>query len=152
MKPKHQRLLYVVITLAVLALAVALVLRALRDEITFFYSPSEIANLAPDAKARPMRMGGLVVMGSLKQDGSTHRFTLTDNAATIDVSFDGILPALFREGQGIVAEGRLAADGSFAARTVLAKHDENYMPPEVAKKLKAEGHWKTDYPDAKGTQ
>lgn len=146
MKPKHQRLLYIVITLAVLALALTMVLRALEDEITFFYSPSEIADLDEEARAKSIRLGGLVVDGSLKENGSHFSFMLTDGTASTEVVFSGILPALFREGQGIVAEGHVQTDGTFVARTVLAKHDENYMPPEVAKKLKAQGHWKDGAP------
>jgi cytochrome c-type biogenesis protein CcmE len=146
MKPKHQRLLYVLITLGVLAVALTLVLRALDSQITFFYSPSEIAALSAEERDRSIRLGGLVVEGSTEHEGNTHRFTLTDGGAEMLVVFEGILPALFREGQGIVAEGRVQADGTFAARTVLAKHDENYMPPEVAKKLKEQGHWKDGAP------
>ncbi len=146
MKPKHQRLLYAFITLGVLAVAVTLVLRALDSQITFFYSPSEISALTAQERTRPIRLGGLVVEGSSSHEGNTHRVVLTDGAAEMEVVFEGILPALFREGQGIVAEGRMQEDGRFAARTVLAKHDENYMPPEVAKKLKNQGHWKDSTP------
>ena len=140
MKPKHQRLLYLLVGMAVLALAAGLMLNALKREIVFFYTPSELAGVGGD---RPMRVGGLVLAGSLSQDGTTHRFRISDGNAELDVRYEGMLPALFREGQGVVAEGRL--DGAhFAATRVLAKHDEKYMPPEVEKKLKATGYWKPD--------
>ena len=153
MKPKHQRLLYILVTLAVLAAALTLVLRALSNEITYFYTPSDIAALNPAEKDRTMRLGGLVLEGSLKEENPGHAFILSDGVATTQIHFSGMLPALFREGQGIVAEGRLK-DDAFIATTVLAKHDENYMPPEVARKLKETGHWKTGYgknssPDAR---
>ncbi len=148
MKPKHQRLVFILVSLAVFGVAVALVLQALSTRIVFFYSPAEIATLPEASRSANIRVGGLVAEGSSSEDHGTHSFTLTDKTADLRVHFTGPLPALFREGQGIVAEGRLAENGEFAARNVLAKHDENYMPPEVAKALKRQGHWKTDY----GTQ
>ena len=125
-----------------LAVAAALVLFALRDQIVFFYSPTELAEkaLAPGTR---VRLGGLVEDGSVERadDGSVS-FAVTDTAKSVTVEFHGILPDLFREGQGVVAEGALRADGSVAADTVLAKHDERYMPKEVVDALKAQGVWK----------
>lgn len=130
--------------LAVLGVAVGLVLYAMRDSIVFFYSPSEVAEmrLAPGTR---FRLGGLVETGSVvRGEGTTIRFVITDRAKTLPVTFTGVLPDLFREGQGVVAEGVLGADGVFQADNVLAKHDENYMPPEVAAKLKEKGLWRDD--------
>jgi cytochrome c-type biogenesis protein CcmE len=132
----------------VLAIAAALVLFALRDQIVFFYSPSELAEKSLPLGAR-VRIGGLVEKGSVVRNGDgSVRFAVTDTAKTVAVAYHGILPDLFREGQGIVAEGTLAGDGSVTAETVLAKHDENYMPKEVVDALKAQGVWK----EGEGTQ
>ena len=121
-----------------------LVLMALRDSIVFFYTPSEVAEKHLDAGQR-FRLGGLVESGSLKRgEGTTVSFVVTDKRATLPVTYTGVLPDLFREGQGVVAEGMLNADGVFRADSVLAKHDEKYMPPEVAKKLKEQGVWRGD--------
>lgn len=128
--------------LVVLGLAVGLVLYAMRDSIVFFYSPSDIAEmrLAPNQR---IRLGGLVEDGSVvRTEGTTVRFVITDGGKTLPVTFTGVLPDLFREGQGVIAEGTLQDDGVFHADSVLAKHDENYMPPEVAAKLKANGMWR----------
>lgn len=144
MTRKQRRGILIGVCLTVLGVAVGLVLYAMRDSIVFFYSPSEVAamQIAPGTR---FRLGGLVETGSVVRDeGTTVRFVVTDRAKTIPVTFTGVLPDLFREGQGVVAEGTLAADGSFHADNVLAKHDENYMPPEVAKKLKAQGMWRDD--------
>ena len=125
----------------VLALAAALVLVALRDRIVFFYSPTEVAEKAPATGTR-LRLGGLVAEGSVerKDDGGVS-FAITDTANTVRVVYSGLLPDLFREGQGIVAEGVLTGAGTFTADNVLAKHDENYMPREVVDALKAQGRW-----------
>ncbi len=142
MKPKHRRLTLYATGLVILAAAVGLVLSALEENIVFFHSPSDVAaEKAP--LDRPFRIGGLVAEDSVQRaDGGTVvSFELTDGAETIRVSFNGILPDLFREGQGVVAEGRLDGSGTFVAREVLAKHDETYMPPEVAEALKKSGHW-----------
>ena len=141
MTPKRKRLWLLVGSLAVLGVAAALVLTALNDNLVFFYSPSQIAekSIAPD---RRFRLGGLVEAGSVKKAGQEIRFTVTDTHKTISVVYRGLLPDLFREGQGVIAEGSLGSDGVFVAREVLAKHDENYMPPEVAKAIKEAGHWK----------
>jgi cytochrome c-type biogenesis protein CcmE len=132
-----------------LSIAVLLVLVALRDTIVFFHTPSEIAAKGVGPGQR-IRLGGLVATGSLKRGtGSTVEFAVTDNAKSIDVRYTGILPDLFREGQGVVAEGVLDPSGRFVADTVLAKHDETYMPPEVAKALKQQGVWQGGGAEAK---
>lgn len=139
MKPKHRRLTFVVIGLALLGIAAALVLSALEDSIVFFHSPSELA-AAEALTDRRLRVGGLVEEGSVTQAGATVTFRITDLANTVAVAYTGILPDLFREGQGVVAEGRMEK-GVFVADQVLAKHDETYMPPEVAEALKQSGQW-----------
>jgi cytochrome c-type biogenesis protein CcmE len=140
MKPRHKRLTFVVIGLGLLAAAAALALSASREALVFFRSPSEIA-AQPPAGDRRLRLGGLVEEGSvLREDGGVVRFRITDLAHAVPVLYRGILPDLFREGQGVVAEGRLDG-GTFVADQVLAKHDETYMPPEVADALKKSGQW-----------
>ena len=138
MHPKRKKRLYLlVLMLAGIGIGIALALNAFNDNLMFFYSPTEV--VAGEAPAsRLIRIGGLVTEGSVKrqQNGLTVRFDVTDNVETVTVEYTGILPDLFREGQGIVARGRLGADGAFIAEEVLAKHDENYMPPEVADALK----------------
>ena len=144
MTRKQRRGVLIGMCLTVLGVAVALVLFAMRDSIVFFYSPSEVAamQIAPGQR---FRLGGLVEMGSVvRGEGTTIRFAVTDKAKTLPVTFTGVLPDLFREGQGVVAEGSLEPNGTFHADSVLAKHDENYMPPEVAKKLKEQGVWRDD--------
>ena len=140
MTPKRKRLWLLVGSLCVLGAAVALVLSALSDNLVFFYSPTQMAEKHPGPDRR-LRIGGLVEQGSVKKDGQEVRFIVTDLKKTVPVVYRGILPDLFREGQGVIAEGTLSADGLFTARDVLAKHDENYMPPEVAKALKESGRW-----------
>lgn len=126
----------------VLSVAVGLVLYAMRDSIVFFYGPSDIAKMEV-APGQRFRLGGLVETGSVERgEGTTVRFAVTDGAKALPVTFTGVLPDLFREGQGVVAEGKLTPDGTFDADTVLAKHDETYMPPEVAAKLKEQGVWR----------
>ena len=130
----------VLVGLAALGGATALVAAAFRDNLVFFYSPSELAARPVIANQR-IRIGGLVENQTFaKEDGSHISFRVTDGKTDIAVTYDGILPDLFREGQGVVAEGRIK-DGVFVASTVLAKHDEKYMPPEVAAALKKSGHW-----------
>lgn len=125
--------------LVALAIAVGLVLYALRSNIVFFFTPSQIArNEAPQGRA--FRVGGLVEPGSLQRDGIDVRFKVTDNAQALAVVYRGTLPDLFKEGKGVVAQGTLGPDGVFKAAEVLAKHDENYMPPEAAEALKQAGH------------
>ena len=141
MTPKRKRLWMLVGSLSVIGVAAALVLVSLNDNIVFFYSPTQIAEKNPPADRR-FRLGGLVEAGSVKKQGEEVRFRVTDTNKTVDVVYRGLLPDLFREGQGVVAEGALNGSGLFVAREVLAKHDENYMPPEVAKALKEAGRWK----------
>jgi cytochrome c-type biogenesis protein CcmE len=124
----------------VVALAVTLILVALRDQIVFFYSPTEIQSKAV-AVGVPIRLGGLVKEGTWVRDGESNDFIVTDGATEIVTHYQGILPDLFKEGQGVVVEGALAEGGRFAATNVLAKHDENYMPKEVVEALKANGEW-----------
>ncbi|MDR2625602.1 MAG: cytochrome c maturation protein CcmE [Zoogloeaceae bacterium] len=136
MKARHQRLLLIVAALGALALIAALVFSALKENVAFFYSPSDIkANKAPQNKL--FRVGGQVEVGSLKrqEDGVTVRFVVTDNIACVPVQYQGVLPDLFSEGKGAVVQGRLNDDGIFIAQEVIAKHDENYMPPEVAQAM-----------------
>ncbi len=144
MTRKQKRLTLIGFAGLVLVAAVGLVLFALNDRITFFTSPSDLVA----GKVKPgtrLRLGGLVEEGSIQRGGGTSvSFRVTDGAATVPVTYQGILPDLFREGQGTVAEGSLAPDGSFKADTVLAKHDENYMPKEVADALKQSGHWQEE--------
>ena len=143
MKRKHRRLTFVAAGMILLGAAAALVLSAFEENLVFFYSPTDLAEKdLPDG--RRFRLGGLVEEGSVHrlEDGLTVEFAVTDLAATVPVSYRGPLPDLFREGQGVVAEGVMTAGGVFEADGVLAKHDENYMPPEVAEALKASGQWK----------
>jgi len=132
MKARHKRMMFISAGVAGLAVAVYLIANAFTSNLLFFFSPSDVqANQAP--ANRDFRLGGLVEEGSLSRedDGLTVHFTVTDNAYTIPVTFVGILPDLFREGQGVVAQGKLNEKGVFMAKEVLAKHDESYMPPEV---------------------
>jgi len=141
MTRKQRRLTLIGTAGFVLALAAGLVLFALNDQIVFFYTPTDVAGKDLTAGTR-IRLGGLVEEGSVeKRDGGDVRFSITDTQNRLEVSFVGILPDLFREGQGVVAEGTLKGDGSFMADNVLAKHDETYMPREVADALKKQGVW-----------
>jgi cytochrome c-type biogenesis protein CcmE len=145
MTRKQRRLAIIGGSLAILAVAVVLVLNAMRDSILFFSTPAMVAEKHIEAGKR-FRLGGLVQPGSLTRgDNLAVSFKVADGSATLPVSYTGILPDLFREGQGVVAEGALDSSGVFKADTVLAKHDENYMPREVADALKKQGHWKDDY-------
>ncbi len=145
MTRRQRRLGMIAGGLGVLAVAVFLVLFAMRDSIVFFNSPTDVAerHVAPGTR---IRLGGLVSPGSVVHgDGLVVRFEVSDGNRAIPVTFQGILPDLFREGQGIVAEGTLEPGGVFRADNVLAKHDETYMPKEVADALKKQGHWKDEY-------
>jgi cytochrome c-type biogenesis protein CcmE len=145
MTRKQRRLTMIGGAVAVLAIAVGLVLNAMRGSIMFFTTPGKIAeqHIAPGTR---FRLGGLVQKGSLvRGDQLQVRFEVTDGAVTLPVTYKGILPDLFREGQGVISEGALDSSGVFHADTVLAKHDETYMPKAVADELKKEGHWKDDY-------
>ncbi len=142
MTRKQRRAALIMTGVGVLMLACLLVLFALRDSIVFFHTPSDVVEKSIEPGQR-FRLGGLVADGSVKRgEGAAVEFSVTDTLQTINVSYRGVLPDLFREGQGVVTEGQLDANGRFMADTVLAKHDEQYMPPEVAKALKEKGVWK----------
>ena len=138
MKPRHKRAWIVVGVLAAVGAAVGLVLNAFNSNLVFFYTPTQIAsNEAP--QGRTFRIGGLVKEGSISRDGVIVNFTVTDTVKNVPVRYQGILPDLFKEGKGVVAQGQLDDKGVFTAREVLAKHDENYMPPEAAEALRKAG-------------
>jgi cytochrome c-type biogenesis protein CcmE len=140
-RARHRRLAWIAGGILLLGIAAALVLNAFRSNLVFFYTPTQVfADEAP--KGRNFRIGGLVVPGSLTRSGASVevRFRVTDNARTVPVVYNGILPDLFKEGKGVVAQGELRADGVFVASQVLAKHDENYMPPEAEEALRKAGH------------
>jgi cytochrome c-type biogenesis protein CcmE len=131
MKPRHKRIAWIALGVAALGIATALVLTAFNKNLVFFFTPTQVA--AHEAPiGRTFRIGGLVVPGSLKREGVDVRFVVTDTANSMPVVYSGQLPDLFKEGKGVVAQGNLGADGVFRAREVLAKHDENYMPPDAA--------------------
>ena len=145
MTRKQRRLALIGAALGVLGLALALVLVALKDSIVFFNSPTDVVTkqIAPGTR---IRLGGLVKPGTVERgEKLALRFEITDGNRAIPIAYTGIVPDLFREGQGVIAEGSLDQSGTFRADTVLAKHDENYMPREVADALKKQGHWKDDY-------
>ena len=145
MTRKQRRLVLIGSSLGVLALAAVLVLSALKDSIVFFNSPTDVVEKKVQPGSR-IRLGGLVKPGTLQRgDQLAVRFEVTDGKTVMRVTYRGILPDLFREGQGVVAEGALDSAGVFKADTVLAKHDETYMPKDVADALKKQGHWKDDY-------
>lgn len=148
--PKARRRVWVLMAAApVLAVAVGLSLWAMQDTVTFFVSPSE-ATLEAAPPGRAMRLGGLVEAGSVAHgDGGEVRFRVTDNAASTLVIYEGDLPDLFKEEQGVVVEGEFRADRTFVARQVLAKHDETYMPREVAERLKERGEWRPESGEAR---
>mgnify|MGYP006172227775 CR=1 FL=1 len=130
MKPRHKRMAAIAVGVAALGIVAALVLSAFEKNLVFFFTPSQVAaNEAP--QGRTFRIGGMVLEGSVKREGVEVRFTVTDTAKNIPVLYSGPLPDLFREGKGVVAQGQIGPDGVFRAREVLAKHDENYMPPEA---------------------
>ena len=145
MKAKHKRLFFVGFGLALLGGAVALALIALQDTVTFFFTPSQAAERSVPAGQR-VRLGGLVEEKSVTKlaDGVTIQFRVTDRAKAVVVHYKGVLPDLFREGQGVVIQGAFQPDRSFTATTVLAKHDENYVPKELADELKKQGLWQHD--------
>ena len=136
MKPRHRKAAIAMGVLAAVGLAVGLVLNAFNSNLVFFYTPTQVA--AQEApKGKPFRIGGMVEKGSLVRQGLAVSFTVTDNVKAMTVRYEGLLPDLFKEGKGVVVQGRLLPDGQFEAREVLAKHDENYMPPEAAAAMKA---------------
>jgi cytochrome c-type biogenesis protein CcmE len=143
MNRRRRRLVLIGAALAILSLAAALALTALRESIVFFMTPSELA-AKPAESGKRLRIGGLVKEGSLVREGLSARFEVTDGNASFPVIYRGILPDLFREQQGVVAEGAFDAAGTFRADTVLAKHDERYMPKEVADALKKQGVWREE--------
>jgi cytochrome c-type biogenesis protein CcmE len=135
LKPRHKRAALIVAALAALGIAASLILNAFRSNIVFFYTPTQVATKEAPV-GRGFRIGGMVKDGSLKRDGVNVQFVVTDMAQSVPVAYTGILPDLFKEGKGVVAQGKLDSDGVFHATEVLAKHDENYMPPEAADALK----------------
>jgi cytochrome c-type biogenesis protein CcmE len=141
---KQRRLYFVVLGMLALGAATVLVLTAVGDGMVYFYTPNDLQTKHVGTDRR-IRLGGLVQKGSVVKDGSHVSFIITDLMATVPASYVGVLPDLFREGQGVVAEGKLDGQGTFQASEVLAKHDENYMPKEVADSLKKSGHWKDEY-------
>ncbi len=145
MTRKQKRLITVIVGLLLLGAAAALVLTALKENLVYFKSPTEIL-AEPPTNSRSIRLGGLVEEGSLERqaDGVTVIFAITDLANSVPVTYKGILPDLFREGQGVITQGKLGPDGVFLADEVLAKHDETYMPPEVAEALRESGQWRGD--------
>jgi cytochrome c-type biogenesis protein CcmE len=146
---RSRRLALIAVALAIIGAAAGIALYALRDNIVFFYSPSEIAEKAPQSGAR-LRVGGLVKTGTLvKSPGENVAFVVTDGARDLKVAYQGLLPDLFREGQGVVAEGVLETPGELRADTILAKHDERYMPREVVDALKKQGRWQEGEASAK---
>ena len=140
MKPRHRRMIWIAAGLGALGVAATLVLNAFQSNLVFFYTPTQIAN-GETPKSKNFRLGGLVEDNSLKRlpNGVGVTFIVTDSAKSVPVRFDGILPDLFKEGRGVVAQGYLGADGNFVATDVLAKHDENYMPPEAAEAMRQAG-------------
>ncbi|MBL8035933.1 MAG: cytochrome c maturation protein CcmE [Nitrospira sp.] len=136
MKPRHKRFVFIGLGLVVLGIATVLVLNAFQSNLVFFFTPTQVVN-GEVPQGRSFRIGGMVEDGSLvrENDGLTVRFIVTDTAKRVPVTYKGILPDLFKEGKGAVAQGKLIGDGTFVASEVLAKHDENYMPPEAAEAL-----------------
>lgn len=143
MSRKRRRLTVLLLGGLCLGGATALTLTAFQDNLVFFRSPSDVARQPPGPE-RAFRFGGLVEVGSVERLGALARFRVTDGAHAVAVTYRGVLPDLFREGQGVVALGRMQADGSFQASEVLARHDETYMPPEVADALRRSGHWQPE--------
>lgn len=148
MRPKRRRLLFLITAASVLGLAAVLVLRAFDDSLVFFLTPSELVE-RPVAAGQRFRLGGLVEEGSVvRTEGQIEiKFNVTDLTTSVPVTFSGMLPDLFREGQGVVTEGTLGPDRVFVASSVLAKHDENYMPAEVTEALRKSGQWQGGQPD-----
>ena len=144
MKPKHKRLLLVSCLVLFMMASAGLILATFKEYAVFFITPKDVAALSAEKKApgKNLRLGGLVEKGSVKQEGvGSIAFHITDLSASVPVTYTGIIPSLFREEQGVVAEGSFDENGVFVARTLLAKHDENYMPPEVVNALKESGRW-----------
>jgi len=145
---KRRRIYFLLAAMIAGGGATGLILAAFQDNVTYFYGPSDLRTQTKTVGIRLIRLGGLVSPGSVRHDASgAIQFTVGDGKAEIPVHYRGILPDLFREGQGIIAEGRITADGVFTATTILAKHDETYMPPEVADALKRAGTWRGELQD-----
>lgn len=146
MKPKHQRLLFIIISMVFLCAGTLLTMSAFRDNLVFFYSPSDLKKLTQNiSNEKIIRIGGLIKVGSIEHKGADSiNFIITDGNADIKVSYSGMLPNLFREGQGCIAEGNMTSDTEFVAQKILAKHDEKYMPKEVVDALKRSGNWYGD--------
>lgn len=143
MKPKRQRLWFIIFGMGMLGIATTLIMISFRDNLVFFYSPSDLA-AKPPSQSQFIRIGGLVEQGSVTHPSENSlSFVVTDGSTSLPVYYEGLPPALFREGQGIVAEGHLETPERFAATRILAKHDENYMPPEVADAIKKQGTWRS---------
>lgn len=142
MAPKHKRMAFLAIAMLICGIAVGITLYGFRDNLVFFYTPTQL-NSSKYEQDKRLRLGGLVKEGSVVFDKPSQklRFIITDMENSVSVSYQGIIPTLFREGQGVVAEGTLASDGNFQAVTLLAKHDENYMPPQVSEQFKKSGQW-----------
>lgn len=143
MKPKHQRLRFVLLSILVMGGAAALLLKSFQDNLVFFYTPTQWQEKSAEAGfdgSREVRIGGLVKQGSMVSNSDALRFTITDLTHEVAVTYRGMVPSLFREGQGVVAQGRFDA-ATLRATTILAKHDENYMPREVVDQLKSSGRW-----------
>ena len=146
MKPKRQRLWFIIFGMAMLGIATTLIMMSFRDNLVFFYSPSDLVEKRPSA-SQFIRIGGLVEQGSIIHPSENSlSFVVTDGSNSLAIYYEGLPPALFREGQGIVAEGHLESPKRFVASRILAKHDENYMPPEVADAIKKQGVWRSGKP------
>jgi len=148
MKSRHKRIAIIVAGIALLAIAATLLLQSFQSNLVFFFSPTEVAQGKAPATGN-FRVGGLVEVGSVKRNGTQVAFQITDTAKVMDVVYTGILPDLFKEGKGVVAQGEQGADGVFVADQVLAKHDENYMPPEAAEALEKAQAYKASEGEAK---
>ena len=143
MNPKYQRLRFILISMGLMALGATLILRNFQDNLVFFFTPSQWQEKQSTLDAsQTVRIGGLVKVNSVNHSGNRITFFITDMMADMPVTYEGLLPTLFREGQGVVAEGIVDKSGAMTATTILAKHDENYMPREVVEQLKASGQWK----------
>lgn len=144
MSPKRQRLIVLIACILLATAGLTLILRHFSDNLVYFYAPQDLQTRHVEPGTR-IRLGGLVEEGSLSKDEAKRvLFRITDTVGSVEVEYEGLLPNLFREGQGVVAEGKFTADGRFRAETILAKHDERYMPPEVAEALKKSGRWKQE--------
>lgn len=152
MKPKHKRLWFIIVMLSMMAGSLMLMLSAFKEQLLFFYTPSELAAVTLPSPSKSFRLGGLVQSGTVQSSGAEIWFDVTDQSRSVTVHYTGILPDLFREGQGVVVLGKLATNGVVEAEEILAKHDERYMPKEVEEKLKQQGHWQPEQQNGNATQ